>query len=86
MAEKTIIDKLEQQRAALTKKIKAAKEKQRRQNKLTDEKRHAIIGKLLMQEAENNTELKGTIDTLIKAKLKRKTERALFGLTPLPGD
>ena len=86
MATTPVVEKLEQQRAALTKKIKAAKEKQLRDSKRLDEKRHAIIGQLLMTEAGDNLQLKGIIDTLLKTKLTRKSERDLFGLTPMPSD
>lgn len=83
MPNTSAIGKLEQQRAALTKKIKAAKEQQRREVNRTDDKRHAIIGKLLLKEAAKNTEIKGIIDTLLRTKLTRKTDRALFDLPPL---
>jgi len=86
MATTPVIDKLEQQRAALTKKIKAEREKQRREASRINQKRHAIIGQLLLEEADNNTDIKGIIDTLLKTKLTRKQDRALFDLPPLPGN
>ncbi len=84
MTKTNLIDTLEAQRAALTKKIKAEKEKQRRKSRLAQEKQHAIIGRLLMQEADKNTDLKRTIDTLLHSKLTQKTDRSLFDLPPLP--
>ena len=86
MAKTKTLDQLEQQRAALTKKIKAEKEKQRREARHIENKRHAIIGRLITQEAETKPDLKRTIDTLLNTKLTRKTDRALFALPPLPGN
>jgi hypothetical protein len=86
MTKPNLIDTLELQRAALTKKIKAEKEKQRRKSRLAQDKQHALIGKIIIEAAENDTDLKRTIDTLLHAKLTRKTDRNLFNLPPLPSN
>ena len=85
MTKSITLDQLEQRRNDINKQIKAAKEKKRKQARQMDEKRHAIIGKLLLKEADNQPDLKQTIDTLIQSKLTRKTDSALFDLPPLPG-
>ncbi len=79
------LQKLEQQKEKIQKKIALAKNRISAQDRKDDTRRKILTGAVLIEAAENDTNLKGTIDTLLNAKLTRNNDRALFDLPPLPG-
>ncbi len=86
MATSTRLEQLKQQREKLAKQIRREETKLRGEDRRKDTRRKILVGAILMTEAEKNSELQGTINTLLRAKLTRNDDRALFGLEPLAGN
>ncbi len=67
---------IQERKAQLEKQLEDLKEAEK---KAKDE-RYIIIGRVIDSECQTNNNLKGTLDTLLKSKLKKAKERAVFNL------
>jgi hypothetical protein len=75
------IEQLKQQRERITKAIRAEENKLKDKERKDDTRRKILVGALIMTEAENDPALKSRIEQLLKDKLERNDDRALFNIS-----
>lgn len=76
------LTQLEQQRAALDAKIKAAKARQKAQDRKTETRRKVLAGAAVLYRAETDKAYNAELLKLLDNFLTRDDERALFDLSP----
>ncbi|MGP0590994.1 mobilization protein [Nitrospira sp. T9] len=74
----TRLEKLEQQRAKISKQISLTKNREKQQERKLDTRRKILVGSTLMTEAEKKPELYDTITRLLDRYLTREDDRKLF--------
>ena len=77
--------KLQQEMEKIRRKMAQEKKRLSDQARKEDTRRKILAGAVLLEAAKTDAQLQGTIETLLKAKLTRDDDRALFGLPPLAG-
>ncbi len=81
-----LIAKLKTQQAEIQKKIRAAKQTEKKKAAAFQDKKSLILGRIVLDEIAQNTELNAIITNILKTRLVKDKDRKLFNLEPLPGE
>ena len=84
MAHSERLEKLQQQRQALERKIRLEKKRLSDKQRKEDTRRKVIAGALALKHAEMDSAFKAKLFQLFNEYVERDDDRALFGLDPLP--
>jgi hypothetical protein len=79
------LEKLLEQREAVNARIRREQAKTRTQERKDDTRRKILAGATILDRAEKDAAFKAELHKLIAGFLVRDSDRALFGLAPLPG-
>ena len=78
------LQKLKEQQEKIRKQIRLEQNRLKDQERKDDTRRKILVGAVLIEAARKDTQLAGIIQSLLRAKLTRSDDRALFDLPPLP--
>lgn len=74
------IEKMKKQLAEIKARIKAAESREAKKRRAEDTRRKVIVGALMLEEARKNPKIGVQLTAMLRDKLTRPHDRALFGL------
>ena len=74
------IEKMKKQLAEIKARIKAAETREAKKRRAEDTRRKVIVGALMLEEARKNPKIGVQLTAMLRDKLTRPHDRALFGL------
>lgn len=78
------IEKMKKQLEQIKARIKAAESREAKKKRAEDTRKKVLVGAIMLDEAHKNPKFGAQLTAMLRDRLTRTHDRALFGLPPLP--